>query len=435
MADLTRESSLVEIGLSGIKRFAGHIHEEFLPELRGARGVRVYQEMRNNDPTIGAMLRATRDTIRSVDWQVEKQGDKPIDNEAAEFLDSCRRDMSHSWQDFIAEVTTMLPFGWAFFEVVYKIRAGPNEDPPSAHNDRRIGWRKIALRAQESLYDWILDAAGGIQGMRQMAAPDFRIREIPIAKAVLFRTDREKNSPEGQSILRWAYRPWYMKKNLEEIEAIGIERDLTGLPVIMLPVGAREADRIKAQEILERLKNDETTGLILQKGQTEQQTWKFELVNSPGSKAINTDQVIQRYSGEIALAFLAQFLRLGQQRVGSYALSRDQKDFFYLSITAILDNIEETINRFLIPPLFRLNNFNGLEKLPRIVHGRVGQRNIDQFVSAIRSLADSGLLGPVDSPLIRFLRLELGLPAPSEETEPQNLSENGQSDLIEWLRR
>lgn len=52
---------------------------------------------------------------------------------------------------------------------------------------------------------------------------------------MLFRTESVKDNPEGRSILRNAYRSWYFKRRIQEIEAIGIERDLAGLPVIHAP--------------------------------------------------------------------------------------------------------------------------------------------------------------------------------------------------------
>lgn len=58
---------------------------------------------------------------------------------------------------------------------------------------------------------------------------------IPMSKAMLFRTESVKDNPEGRSILRNAYRSWYFKRRIQEIEAIGIERDLAGLPVIHAP--------------------------------------------------------------------------------------------------------------------------------------------------------------------------------------------------------
>ena len=48
-------------------------------------------------------------------------------------------------------------------------------------------------------------------------------------------TRNRKNNPEGKSILRNAYTSWYYKTNIQRIEAIGVERDLAGLPVFEAP--------------------------------------------------------------------------------------------------------------------------------------------------------------------------------------------------------
>ena len=45
-----------EIGRIGQNRYSGMIFEEFLPELRGRRGIEVYKEMENNDDVVGAIL-------------------------------------------------------------------------------------------------------------------------------------------------------------------------------------------------------------------------------------------------------------------------------------------------------------------------------------------------------------------------------------------
>ena len=68
------DSIFAEAGVSGLKRWGGVITEEFLPELRGRRGARIYTEMASNDGSIGAVIRATEDLIRSVGWNVELGG-------------------------------------------------------------------------------------------------------------------------------------------------------------------------------------------------------------------------------------------------------------------------------------------------------------------------------------------------------------------------
>jgi hypothetical protein len=101
----------------------------------------------------------------------------------------------------------------------------------SKYTDGKIGWRKMPIRSQETLQRWVFDESGGNMGMVQLAPPKYETTFLPIEKCLLFRSTTIKNNPEGRSFLRNAYRPWFYKKRLEEIEGIGIERDLAGLPV------------------------------------------------------------------------------------------------------------------------------------------------------------------------------------------------------------
>ena len=413
-------SPLAEVGVSGVKRFSGFISDEFLPELRGRRGARIYTEMASNDGSIGAVIRATEDLIRSVSWDVELGGSTAEDAVAREFLRTCMEDMSLSWTDFISGIVTMIIYGWDWEEVVYKIRRGPNTSPPSKYGDGRIGWRKIASRAQDSLFRWEIDDNGGIRAMVQQALTDLQERVIPIEKSVLFRTKRNRNNPEGWSFLRNSYLAWYMKKSLQEIEGIGAERDFTGALIIELPERATTADKDKAIAVIERWKIDEQFGAVVPFG------WKVQLIASPGNKQIDTDKAILRYQAEIMMSFLAQFIRLGQVKVGTQALVTGQRDFFFLAIKAILDNIQETCNRFLVPPLIRLNDFKNLTNFPKLVHEKVGQTDVETFINAIRDIANSNsaYLGKISNDDVIFVRKVLGMPPLQEE-------ENGEDEPSE----
>jgi len=416
-AEGLRQSS-AELGSSGLRRFGGQIQEEYEPQLRGERGVRVFDEMRRVDPDVGAILTAITMVILSATWNVRPGGETPQDEEAAQFLKSCMGDMSHSWSDFITEVCTMFPFGWAYFEVIFKQRLGPDKDPPSIYDDGRIGWRKIALRGQQSLYRWDLDENGGIRGMVQRAPPDFQERVIPIEKAVLFRTRREKNNPEGYSILRNAYRSYYIRKNLEEIEVIGAERDLTGTLVLYEPAGASQDDHEAALDILRKYKQDDQAGLLLKRlGATPEMQWEAKLLQAAGAGKVDMDKAIQRYSINIARSVLAQFLTLGQGRVGSWALSRDQKDLFHLAVKGHMDTIEDTVNRFLVRKLFSLNDFGQLTELPRIEHSDIGDVDLKTLGSYILALSQAGVM-VTDKDATDWLRDKAGLPELPEEAIP-----------------
>jgi hypothetical protein len=410
-------SGMNELGRTGLKHFGGTLYEEFLPQLKGTRGQKVYKEMSENSPIIGAMLFAVESLLRSVDWNVEPVSESDEDIEAAEFLESCMSDMSHTWEDFISEILSMLIYGWSYFEIVYKRRRGPKKSPNSEEDDGRIGWRKFSLRSQDTLYRWEIDEFGGIQGMWQYPVPStpsatrgHDVILIPIDKSLLFRTTAIKNSPEGRSILRSSYRPWYFSKRIEEIEAIGLERDLAGIPIAKVPIeylateksGELAATYNYIKDVVTKTKRDQQEGIIFPKvidPDTGEDMFSFELLSSGGRRSFDTGTIIQRYMQQQAMTIMADFILLGHENVGSFALSSDKTELFAVALGAWLDGIQEILNRHAVPRLFELNSFN-VEEYPELRHGDIEKPDIQQVGAYIQQLAGAGM------PLFPDLNLE-----------------------------
>ena len=64
------------LGVSGSNVHNGQIRaDEFLPELRGKKAIKTFQEMRDNDATIGAVLYAVEQILRDVDLKVKPADD------------------------------------------------------------------------------------------------------------------------------------------------------------------------------------------------------------------------------------------------------------------------------------------------------------------------------------------------------------------------
>ena len=145
-----------EIGRIGQKRYGGFFYEEFLKELQGRKGVETYREMADNDDVIGAILFAIEMLIRQTSWTIQPGGPENADEEAAEFVESCMDDMQDTWTDTISEILSFLTYGWSYHEIVYKRRCGKNRDSRlnSKYDDGLIGWAKLPIRAQETLYQW-----------------------------------------------------------------------------------------------------------------------------------------------------------------------------------------------------------------------------------------------------------------------------------------
>lgn len=418
-----------ELGVSGLSWFGGRIQEEFLRELRGREGARAYREMSLNDPTVGSVLYTMEALARGVPWSIEAADDSPEAQMIRDFVHGALfQDMHQSWANVLSEILTKLVYGWSYFEVVFKRREGEQEDAArrSRFTDGRLGWRKWAIRGQDTLDRWELDEHDGIQGLWQ-APPLGRLGAggrggvifIPIGKALLFRTRTERNNPEGRSILRNAYRPWYFKKRVEEIEGIGIERDLAGLPVLVPPEdlelwneGDAEMVTLKAaaEKLIRNIKRDKQEGVLLPHG------WELKLLSTGSRRQFDTTAIIERYDTRIALTVLADFVLLGHQVVGSFALHADKTHLFALTLGGLLDQVQEVINAHAIPDLIA---FNGWPRAlaPRLRHGDFEKPDLAALATFVTTLTSAGLIR-ADPELERRLR-ELGdLPALPEGAPP-----------------
>lgn len=407
----------VEYGRVGQKRYAGVFWEEFVQDLRGTHGARVYQEMADNDDVIGAILFAIENLMRQVAFTIQPAADTDADKKAAAFVEECMYDMEDTWADTMAEILSFLTYGWGVHEIVYKRRMGQNRQQKSAsskYSDGLIGWRRLPVRAQDTLYRWEYNEYDELVGMTQIAPPDYQLRTIPLDKCLHFRTRSRKNNPEGRSILRNCYRSWYFKKRLQEIEGIGIERDLAGLPMITPPEGYDIWDRddpdmvetlAYAETLVKSIRRDEREGIVLPHG------WDFKLLNGGSRRQFEVGSTIERYDRRMTQTVLADFIMLGNQGVGSYALSSDKTKIFAVAIGSYLDTICDAFNNQAIPKLINLNA-TALGKLtgyPEMTHGDIEKPDIDKMIAYIEKMVGIGLVVP-DEQLEDYARELGGLP-------------------------
>jgi hypothetical protein len=430
LKDIQKMSPFMELGATGLKRSGGYLDEEFLPQLRGRKAVQVYKEMSENDPLVGALIFTVDRLLRNVEWRVEPAGKSKEDKDAAKLVETCMEDMSHTWGDFISEVLSSLVYGWSWHEIVYKRRVSPWEKDPtkkSQFTDNMVGWRKMPIRAQETLLRWVFDESGDCIAMTQLAPPHYKTTVLPMDRSLLFRYRHHKGSPEGMSMLRNAYRPWYMKKRLEEFEAVGVERDLAGLPIVKLPAeflrAAPGSDQAKTVEAFKRMvksvRRDEQEGIVFPMAydqDTKQPLYSFELLGGGGGRAFNTDGIIKRYEERILMTVLADFIMVGHQQTGSYSLHTDKTGIFRTSLNSIAESIADTLNRHAIPRLFLANGWKPAN-LPKIVPSDVDSPDITQLASFMQSMAGTGVTWFPDPTLENFVRDAARLPKLDEDEQ------------------
>ncbi len=423
--DATAVETTAELGSPGLEIYSGRLSEEFLAELSGQKAARIYREMAANDGTVGAILFAISMLIRRASWTIRPATLAAEDEQAAEFLRTCMVDMSHPWGELIEEILSMLVYGFSPHEIVYKRRQGPGAETPSRFDDGLIGWARLPIRSQTTIEEWATDEhAREIRGLYQQAPPRWLRTFIPAERLLLFRPSAYKGNPEGRSILRTAYRSWYFKKHIENFEGVGIERDLAGIPVAWIPArlmraGATADERAMYatfKTLVTQVRQNEQAGLImpLEYDQAGNKVFDFTLLSSGSRRQFDTNAIVARYDQRIAMSVLADFILIGHESVGSFALASSKTKMFSTALGAWLDGIQDVLNRQAVPRLFALNPQFRLQALPTFQHGDVETPDLAELGAYISALAGAGV-PLVGTELEAHLRRVADLPV--EESE------------------
>ena len=428
---------LADLGSTGLRAFGGFVREDFIPNLVGRQGATIYREMLDNSPIIGAVMFAILGTMRKVEWRCEAVDDSAPAQAAMEFANSLRFDMSVTWENFITEVLSMLGYGYSFHEIVYKRRLGPAPHrrngpypgitrPGSKFDDGLLGWARIPIRSQDTVLKWFFDPNGEILGLTQQPwiGP---LVDIPIEKAMLFRPSHHKNNPEGRSILRNAYRPYYFIKRLEEGEAIHIER-LAGNVVVRVPNSMLDralagdprsvASLAMYKNMVTRSRTDEQMGVLLPSdpwpsstgGASPVPMFSYEyVVPTGGNRTTNADIPIVRHKLDILTSVLADFVQMGHTTRGAQNLADTKVDLFMQAVEGWLDDVAAVINKDGLAKLWALNGMDP-NLMPEYVPDMAQQIDLDILSNFILRLSQSGVQMFPDEDLEDYVRDAAGLP-------------------------
>lgn len=443
-----------EYGDTGLSRWGGSVDQSAeLTELKGERGYKLYREMRANDPVIAAIFFAIENSLKQTTARIRPFSESKADKDVATFVDECRTDMSFSWSDTMDFICQMLEMGTSPLEIVYKRRLGQHpqgytaDAGASQYNDGRVGWRKWAPRPLDTLSignEWVFGLHGSIEGINQSLPDSGESVEIDIEKLLLFRsTAAPANSPMGIPIHRAAYTSYFYSKNFQEIEGIGVERDLAGIPIIYMgndtTKTGENSDYVLAKDLVVNLRNDEQAGIVVPYakmgfGASEGQGMLVELLSAQNGRAQDVGGIIERYDKRKALSVLAQFIMLGMDKFGSFALSKTQNDLFALAISSWVQKIADVINMYAIPRLLNYNVFPGMKGYPTLAFSEVGIPDLAQMATFVNAMVGREVITP-DAELERHLRQMARLPEPMIEVGKPKVKPKPVEESALLLRR
>lgn len=385
-----------EIGAEGLDQFYGNVTEVYNPLLQWPGVYSTYNEMRRRDPTLRAIFNIIGMLAKQAEWKAEKPSDEGANTEAADFLDECLADMSHTPGDLIDDALTCLPFGWASNEICYKRREGPDGKYSSQFTDGKVGWRKFAPRRQSTLDKWLFDDDGGWKGWTQRAPPGYEAVDLPIEKLLHFTCTRDGGNPEGISLFESAYEPWHYVTNLQIIGGIGWQRAFVGLPVFVFEQGPGAGDLTKVQNVAESLFVNEKQYVIVPPNVT------FSLETTDTAGAVSLLETIRFYRVLMAQLVFADFIFLGSANTGSWALGSDKTQMFLQGVNGYLDRIADVWTRFGVKRLFELNGMP-TEDMPAIGHTTLRKTNLPELAEFVAKVAPQLAWSPEDALWLREL--------------------------------
>lgn len=407
-----KKPHLVETGAPGTEFFGGYlVSEEYNTDLQGEKGLIIYDKMRRSDPQVRASLYAVTLPIRQAKWEIQPASTSKRDVGIAEIVHQDLFDgMSTIWDDFIRQVLLYLTFGFMVFEKVYKIVDG------------KVRLKKLAPRMPRTVMKWNVADDSGLVSLVQYvkkAEDTWEERILGIKDVILFVNEQEGANYEGLSLLRSAYKSWYLKSQLEKLDAINHDRWAVGIPNIELPDGVVfDSDEYKAAiTCVKGLRSHEMGYTITPFG------YKITLLqmSAKGNSSGPLDS-IKYHNEELAKNVLTQFLTLGTTKTGSRSLGGDFQDFFLLSIHAIIGHISSVMDKYLIREMVD-QNFNDVEKYPKLLASKIESTDFVALADGLSKLTGINLLTPTLK-LENHIRAVGHLPEITEEERNKHLEES-----------
>jgi len=393
-----------EQGVTGLDVVAGVINDDYNADMADlTTRMSRFEEMRRSDSALAVMENLVSLPVREAKWWVTPGDDEKFADRVWENLED---EMSHSFDELLRQVLLAPLYGFAIHEPVPEIKP-----------DGFDGIRKFAERGRTTVERWDFDASGGINGFWQEGVrPDtggWSRQFLDIKDLVVWTWRADAANPEGLGIYRQAYKHFRSKEFLEEAANIRVERTAIPIPVWTPPAwGGSKEDADDVLSISDRLIVGDNVGIVLPAGWTLTFEWA-------GSADVPWLDFIQWEHMCMLQSVLGQFVGFGSggQTAGA-PLSRDASSLFLLMMNQIANWVCATFNIYVMPKLYQRNL--GTEflkadstKRPRLAHGRVGLRDLDQYGRAFRAFFDKNTLASVDE-LAFFVEL-MGMPPISEE--------------------
>ena len=434
-SDKPERFQLGEVGYTGLSLFDGITNDELYRELSWPNSIKTYKQMSYHS-SVNSCFSLYDNIISKVTWRVVPPEEATEEEKLqSKFINECLEDMETPLRQVIKDALSSNIYGFAIQEKVYRRRL---KSKGSMFDDGKIGIKKIALRNQETMEKFIFtedgnEVIGVKQNLSAVAGNRYGVNKnevvLPRHKYIHVTTGRNREDPFGKSPLRDVYLAWRYLTVIEELEASGTAKDLSGMPVLRIPAQYMAADASPEQKaIYEGFKNivrnvqmNSQSGIVLPSDvnpETRAALFNFELLSAQGNgKSFDTEKIKQYYQNQIYVGLSADLLILGNNGVGSFALGQLKSSLTGSAIESMLDNIVESFNRDLIRQLYELNGWD-VSRACKLDYNDLHSADLETLSKYWQRVASVGLVEK-DRAVLNSIRASAGIDILPEDMEPQ----------------
>ena len=412
----------IPFGQSGRANFYGLPQwDELNPALIGPQGIRLLDQVYYTDAHIRRLVLAAWTPLTAGTWTLEPYGGEDAidsDRKIAEAIWWMLSEwMSPGFYEHLAELgPVLLRSGFAPYEQMWA--------PCDYKGKTLIGPKKLGLRLPRTIWQWWQDDFGDLTHIGQIL-PNRPAVIIPASELCYYRLAAEGDNWVGTSLLRHAYKHWYIKDKLERLDAIGQERKAVGMPVVYHSPDIAEDILNGVETALANMHVSEVAYLMLPgfkmgtpaaEGAVGNQ-WLVDVIKFDSSAGEGISKSLDYHQTAISASFLTDFLELGHHQVGARATAEVQQDPFLTAINGcLLPPVIPVINR-LVDRIRKLN-WENAEGSPTLQLTLNDDASLSEISTYVQQLVMSEAM-QVDPDLEDWLRERAGLPPANADVRTQ----------------
>lgn len=423
-----------EQGVSGTPNFGGFVANNERNPKAGSQRYDSAEDIIRNASVVASGMRFFINLVSRPKWTFmpagEAYGETPTAQakEVAQFVTYAVANMTDSWPRCVRRMAAARFYGFGIHEWTMK-----------KDEDGQIILASLEPRPWQTIQRWDVDLKGAVLGVEQRSPEYGDGFYIPRGKFVYLVDDAFTDSPEGLGLWRHLLEPYERYKAYLQIEAMGFERDLRGIPIGYVPykklsqmvtsgdITQEQMDALVAPiEKFVKLAakgkdtsacvDSSTYSAINDTGEaiSTSQMFDIKLLSASGNGMADIGNAIDRIRYDMATIIGTENLLIGSGDAGSRALSENKSRDLYLNADACLNDVVSAVQRDLIPPLMIYNNIPR-ELWPTAKAESAAYTDPVKKSQLLVNLAQAGATTSNRDPAVSELRAEVGLSAVTEE--------------------